>query len=169
MPQLSEQRKILELCPLAYPQCTIKMTAISEHGRKQRAVIEFLFMEGESAANIHRRLVNVYGEDSLDVSTVRRWIRRIKGDYERKGQCDLNDKPRSGRPASAVNEESMKKADLIIKANRRVTIDELCENLGISHGSACNVVEALGYRKVCAKWVPRMLTDTLKEQRVATS
>ena len=68
----------------------------------------------------------MYGNESLDVNTVRRWIAIIKGDSERKGHCDLNDKPRSGRPASAVNDESMNTADLIIKANRRVTIYELC-------------------------------------------
>ena len=169
MSQFSAHHNILELCPIVYPQCNFKMAAVAEHRRKQRAVIEFLFLEGESAANIHRRLRNVYGNESLDVSTVRRWIGRIKGDSERKGHCDLNDKPRSGRPASAVNDESMNTADLIIKANRRVTIDELCNDLGISHGSARNLVEALGYSKVCAKWVPRMLTETLKEQRLAVS
>ena len=40
----------------------------------------------------------IYGDQCVDVSTVRRWVRRFK-DGEL-GQADLSDKTRSGRPVT---------------------------------------------------------------------
>ena len=45
---------------------------------RQRSVIEFLTAEGEMPIRIHERLKNVYGDTTVDVSTVRRWVRRCK-------------------------------------------------------------------------------------------
>ena len=39
---------------------------------RQRSVIEFLTAEGELPIRIHERLKNVYGDATVDVSTVRR-------------------------------------------------------------------------------------------------
>ena len=63
---------------------------------RQRSVIEFLAAEGEMPIRIHERLKNVYGDATVDVSTVRRWVRRSK---EAEGQTRLTDETRSGRPA----------------------------------------------------------------------
>uniref|UniRef100_A0A0L8HW53 Mos1 transposase HTH domain-containing protein n=1 Tax=Octopus bimaculoides TaxID=37653 RepID=A0A0L8HW53_OCTBM len=46
--------------------------------QKQRAVIEFLVAEGETPVNIHRRLKNVFEDNTLDYSNVCRWVRRLK-------------------------------------------------------------------------------------------
>jgi len=62
---------------------------------KQRAVIEFLTTEKVPPIEIHRRMQAVYGDWCVDVSTVRRWVRRFK-DGEL-GQADLSDKTQSGR------------------------------------------------------------------------
>ena len=45
---------------------------------RQRSVIEFLTAEGEMPIRIHERLKNVYGDATVDVSTVRRWVRCCK-------------------------------------------------------------------------------------------
>ena len=44
----------------------------------------------------------VYGDQCVDVSTVRRWVRRFK-DGEL-GQADLSDKTRSGRCVTASDQ-----------------------------------------------------------------
>ena len=51
---------------------------------------------------IHRRMQAVYGDQCVDVSTVRRWVRRFK-DGEL-GQADLSDKILSGRPVTASDQ-----------------------------------------------------------------
>jgi len=57
---------------------------------KQHAVIEFLTAEKVPPIEIHRWMQAVYGDHCVDVSTVRRWVRRFK-DGEL-GQADLSDK-----------------------------------------------------------------------------
>ena len=44
---------------------------------RQRSVIE-LTAEGEMPIRIHERLKNVYGDATVDVNNVRRWVRRCK-------------------------------------------------------------------------------------------
>src|SRR5215469_14583837 len=71
------------------------MEEFSDVRFKQRAVIEFLTAEKVPPIEIHRRMQAVYGDQCVDVSTVRCWVRRFK-DGEL-GQADLSDKTRSGR------------------------------------------------------------------------
>jgi len=56
----------------------------------------------------------------------------------------------------------------MILENRRVTIDEVANHFEISHGSACDIIHnRLGFRKVCARWVPKEFTEEQKNNRVA--
>lgn len=48
------------------------MAAPIDVRQRQRAVIEFLVLEGETANNIHRRLEKVYKRESLAKSNVYR-------------------------------------------------------------------------------------------------
>jgi len=57
---------------------------------KQRAVIEILTTEKVPPLEIHRRMQAIYGDQCVDASTVRCWIRLFK-DGEL-GQADLSDK-----------------------------------------------------------------------------
>ena len=42
--------------------------------RKQRCVIEFLHVEKVRSIDIHWHLLNIYGDQTVDVSTVRWWV-----------------------------------------------------------------------------------------------
>lgn len=56
--------------------------------------------------------------------------------------------------------DNVARVNEIIQSNRRVTVDEIAETIGISFGSAHEIItERLEYRKVCARWVPRLLTE----------
>ena len=54
------------------------MEEFSDVRFKQLAVIEFLTTEKFPPIEIHRRMQSVYGDQCVDVSTVRRWVRRFK-------------------------------------------------------------------------------------------
>ena len=54
------------------------MASVSDTRYKQRAVIKFLVAEKESEGNIHKRLCVVYGSCAVDMSTVGRWVQRVK-------------------------------------------------------------------------------------------
>ena len=68
------------------------MEEFSDVQFKQRAVIEFLTAEKVPPIEIHRRMQAVCGDQCVDVSTLRRWVRRFN-DGEL-GQADLSDKTR---------------------------------------------------------------------------
>jgi hypothetical protein len=70
---------------------------------KQRCVTEFLHAGKVARSDIYRRLLNVYGDQTVNVSTVRRWVVRFSS-----GDSDVKDKPRSGRPSTAVTPRNYK-------------------------------------------------------------
>ena len=71
------------------------MEGFSDVRFKQRDVIEFLAAGKVPSIEIHRRMKAVYGDQRVDVSTVRCWIWRFK-DGEL-GQANLSDRTRNGR------------------------------------------------------------------------
>ena len=108
------------------------MIAPKQSRQKQRVVIEFLVSAGETAQNISRRLKQVYGYGAIDYSTVTRWVKQISDGQEEPAESDLCGRPRSGRPSSAHSSANIDQADVLIKENRRITINELAESLGVS-------------------------------------
>jgi histone-lysine N-methyltransferase SETMAR len=133
-----------------------KMASDMEVRMKQRCVIEFLHAEKIAPNDIHRRLLNVYGDQTVDVSTVRRWVARFSS-----GDSDVKDKPRSGRPCTAVTPRNEERLDQLIGANWRITIRELCSEPNME-----TMVATLEYREVCASWVSRIFTKEYIERHV---
>ena len=100
-----------------------KMASDMEVRMKERRVIEFLHAEKIAPNDIHQRLLNVYGDQTVDVSTVRLWVARFSS-----GDSDLKDKPRSGQPRTAVTPRNEDRLDQLIHANRQITTRELGTN-----------------------------------------
>ena len=61
----------------------------------------------------------------------------------------------------------LQRADDIIHVDWRITSRQLAVQLSVSNGSALAITDALGYSKVCARWVPRSLTTEHRCQRKA--
>ena len=142
-----------------------EMTSLLDVRQKQRAVIEFLVSEVEPPKKIFERLVKVYGDASIAYSTVKKWVSRIKDEEDHSSLSSLQDRRRSGRPSSAVNPGNSDEVEKLIRDDRRITSDDIAECVGVSHGSAVNIVDKLGFAKVCARWVPRQLLDFHKQAR----
>ena len=76
------------------------MAAPLEAHQKQRALIKFLVAEGETPLIIHNRLKNVYKDNTIDYSNVKRWVQQFKKsteDHEEVGKVSIADKLCSGR------------------------------------------------------------------------
>ena len=139
------------------------MASVPDTRYKQRAVIEILVEEKESVGNIHKRLCAVYGSCAVNRSTVGRWVQRVKASES--GETELHDRTRDGCPATATSPDMLQRANAIIHADRRITSRQLAVQLSVSNGSAMTIIDALGYSKVCARWVPRSLTIEHRRQR----
>jgi hypothetical protein len=60
---------------------------------------------------------------------------------------------------SVITEEKIAAVNKLLQENRRITVRELSMAVNISMGSIHQILYAhLGYRKVCAQWVPKHLT-----------
>jgi len=129
---------------------------------RQRAVIEFLVKEEIPAAEIHQRLQCAYGSVCMGASSVRRWVKHFKN-----GNMSIQDQPWSGGPRTTSTERNKERVDEIIQDDRRVTVDTIARTLGLGHNAVQEMIGSLGYRKVCARWVPRLLTKDHKGQRKA--
>ena len=58
----------------------------------------------------------------------------------------------------------------MVEEDSRVTVAQLAHDLGTSSGSVSTILhEKLGYRKVCARWVPHMLTEDQERGHYAGS
>jgi len=63
--------------------------------------------------------------------------------------------------------DHINRADVMIREDRRITVSEVAAHLDIGYGSAYAILhDDLGYRKVCARWVPKGLTVVHQRQHV---
>src|ERR1043166_8304979 len=122
---------------------------------ENRSVIRFLWTKHVSAAEIHRQLVEVYGETVMSRQHVAEWCRKFAAGREK-----VTDEDRSGRPSTATTDLNTARVEELIQDNRRITIRHMTEELGMSFGSVRHILhDILQYRKVCSRWVPRKLSD----------
>jgi transposase len=96
---------------------------------KKRAVTEFLSAENLTPAEIHRRLKAVYGENTVNRTTVNRWAIKFR-EYE-PGSANIVDQPRSGRRVSVTDDKHQKQVDELIKHDRRITQKKITGRLGM--------------------------------------
>uniref|UniRef100_A0A1B6DDI6 Mos1 transposase HTH domain-containing protein n=1 Tax=Clastoptera arizonana TaxID=38151 RepID=A0A1B6DDI6_9HEMI len=130
-----------------------------------RSVIRFLYAKNHSAAEIHRELCAVYGPNIMSEDVVRQWVRFFKD-----GRTNVHDEERSGRP-SLVSDDLLNKVNEKLCENRRFTITELSGHFPQVSRSLIHeiVTEKLGYKKFCARWVPKLLTDDHKTKRMSSA
>jgi len=131
---------------------------------KQRAVTEFLSAENVRPAEIDRHLQAVYGENTVNRTTVKSWA--VKFRECEPGRANIVDQPRSGRPVSMTDDKNQKQVDELIKHDRRITQKQIAGRLGMSKERVGYIICLLGYTKVCSRWVPRMLTLEKKQKCV---
>jgi hypothetical protein len=90
------------------------------------------------------------------------WIAMFKN-----GHTSVTNDERSGRPSTSATEDSTEQVHAMILDNRRVTTDEVACHLLISHGSVHEIIHNhLGFHKMCARWVPKQLTEEHKHNCV---
>ena len=130
-----------------------------------RAVIKFFFIKGLKGREIYGELESTLGTDAVSYATVKNWVAEFK-----RGRSSTEDEARSGRPADGKSEENIDAVQDMILADRRNTISKIAETLRLSEATTFRIVtEELGYKKVCARWVPRMLTHENKRNRTNIS
>ena len=77
---------------------------------------------------------------------------------------------RTGRPSTLTNDDHVERVRAVIRGNRRLTVRDVADEVGNSIASCHQTfTEKLQMRRVSAKYVPRLLSDDQKENRVEIS
>lgn len=133
--------------------------------KEVRAVIKLFFLKGKTATQIKAKLNAVLGESAPSLKTVHTWVAEFK-----RGRTSCEDEPRSGRPKEVTTDEMIAKIHKIVMSDRRLKVREIAEIVSISTERVNNILhEHLGMKKLCARWVPRLLTLDQKRVRMDVS
>ena len=95
-------------------------------------------------------------------TAVYKWAKRFSEERE-----SVTEEERSGRPATNRTEENIAKVRQILHENHRLTVRSIAEQVNIDKETVRKILtEDLDMRKVCAKMVPKELTEEQKQRRV---
>jgi histone-lysine N-methyltransferase SETMAR len=84
------------------------------------------------------------------------------------GRTSVCDDERSGRPSTSTTPENIANVREAILADRRRTIHDVCEIVGLLYGTVKRILaDNLNMRRISAKFVPRLLSDGQKTHRVS--
>ena len=117
---------------------------------------------GLKEKEIHIELVDVFPGSEPLFDTVARWIRHFND-----GRNSLQEEERSGWPRYFFTKEIVARAEAIVTEDRRIKLRFLAAELSISNGIANNIMrDELRRTKRRAQWIPHLLTDDQRAQRV---
>jgi hypothetical protein len=130
----------------------------------QRIIIKFFTKEGVIPSEIFTSIQAQFGDECLSRAKgvqlgeiVTRWTRL----------CWKWTSLSATR--TSVNPENLLKIGELIRVNRRVTVLELLQEVGISVGSVDEILHnELKVSKVSASWVPRLLSSKHRERRLVS-
>ncbi|KAJ8937531.1 hypothetical protein NQ318_000356 [Aromia moschata] len=125
---------------------------------EQRMAIKFCVKLEKSAAETIPMLKKAFGVDCLSDRQIFRWHKAFA-----EGREDVN---RAGRPSTSSSDDNVKRVRDLLNTDRRISVRLISETLDITKTIVHEIVsESLGMRKVCAKLVPKVLTDDQKARR----
>ena len=100
-------------------------------------------------------------DESMGITQIKQWYRLFKN-----GRTSVDSDPRSGRPSLTTTLENIERVRLAIEGERRLTVRELENDLGIPETTVWEILnKILGMTRVCAKFIPKLLTTEQKDFR----
>ena len=127
-----------------------------------RAYIKARSKLGCSLKKLMTEIYTAFGPSCVSYDTVRRWKKKSESGVE-----SIKNAPKSGRPKSASRKEIVSKIKEIIEGDAIFTVHDIARKVGISLSTVHLILKKhLKVRKISARWVPHLLTDEQKRQRV---
>ena len=111
---------------------------------------------------ICNELCGKYGPRTISMRTVFRWFKAFKA-----WKFSFEDDTRPGRPKTSVTKANITAVKIVVKQDAQLSVKDIASCTGISEGSVQTILKKhLDLRKVCARWVPHLLTEEQKTQRL---
>ena len=110
---------------------------------EQRYCIKFCQKLGDSQVETIGKIQRIFGDDAMGITQIKEGYNRFKD-----GRTSVKSDARSGRPSTSRN-ELIDQVRALVMQNRRVTVRELAEEVGISTGSVHSILtDGLAMRRV---------------------
>jgi len=104
---------------------------------------------------IIRKIQQAFWEDAMCITRIKEWYNRFKDD-----STSVDSEPRHGRPSTSRNDNVINQVRTLVMQDRRITVRELADEVGVSIGSVHTILTAdLGLRRVSAKFVLKLTME----------
>ena len=159
--QLQQELEYILLKPDCHSSWISKMQSGQEDTLEGRYVIKFCFKLGKNATETYGMLQTSFEASCMNRASVFEWHKAFKEDRE-----SLRDDERRGRSKEVRTTELIGQIKNFMDKDRRVSIETISAQFDISVGTLHTIIrEELKMRKICAKFVPRVLREVQKEIR----
>ena len=95
-----------------------------------RAVIKFFIQKGLIVTEITKHFADVYGDSVPSYCTVAKWRAQFNDSTRA-----FEDAPRSGRPTTALTDESIRTVEEFVMCDRQISVRRVSDELAISKTS----------------------------------
>ncbi|GFW86209.1 protein GVQW3 [Trichonephila clavipes] len=131
----------------------------------QHYAIKFCVRLGKSDASTLEMIQQTYSRESLSLAQVFRWHKMFK-----EGRENMEDEPSASPPSTSRTAENEQRLRHLLNTDQRLSVPMITEQLGMDKMVVHKIIsEDLGMRKICAKLVPKVLTDVKNQNREAVS
>jgi hypothetical protein len=124
------------------------------HQAEQRAIIEFLLLEGCEGDDIMLRLQNGPGRDAYCRTSIARWMNEIC-----RGNEEFGNEGRPGRPYRRETDAALRS---ILRDDPNAPLRTLAETLSISRETVRTHMSPINDTLKSLSWIPRALTSESK-------
>jgi len=122
---------------------------------EQCYAIKFCAKLGKSGSETLQLLRTAYGDAVLSSSQVSRWNKAFKD-----GRESNEDEQCAGRPSTSRNENNVARLKAVLARDRHLNVWLIAEDVGLPKTDVHRIItEDLHMRKICAKLVPKNLSD----------
>jgi hypothetical protein len=129
--------------------------------KEQRICIQFCFKLKKTAPENHQMLKQVFGDQASSQTRIFEWLKSFKDGLE-----SVEDHKHSGRLSTCTTPEMIAKVCEVILEDRRQTIHNVCNHVGLPHGSRQRIlVDKLNMRRNAAKTV-HLLKNDQRDHRI---
>lgn len=127
---------------------------------EQRINLKFLVKLKKSPTECLKMLTEVYGKDTMSRTRDFEWPKKFKD-----GREEVEDE-HPGRPCTSKTDENVDKIDKIIRNDRHLSIRMIIDMINIDKETVRQILHNnLNMNKVCAKMVPKNLSQDQKDNR----
>ena len=123
-----------------------------------RVVVKFFIQNGLNTTEISKELDDVHKDSAPSYHTVAKRVIEFKDP-----EHGFANAPRMDCPSTITADENIEAVERIVMRNRQIPIRRLAKELPIIHEIMKN---QLGTKKVCTRWVPKLLTPIQRAIRV---